>query len=210
MFLYIEMYKYEAANCPTWQNKFAWGYRIVSYPGKSRKLLVWLAVNIPYPLFMHLAPCPSLLMTSSERGLNTFASISCKNTRRNIPDERKFPQPEAEISIIYIRLLFQVLYMLNIMLCITFSDNATPDQMNDFLDEINLMKAVGSHKNIVSLIGCCTCIKFSPNFLVVEFASEGDLLSYLRERRKKVKAAAVLSVIDRNHAYAYPGIVLTD
>ena len=59
--------------------------------------------------------------------------------------------------------------------------------MNDFLDEINLMKAVGSHKNIVSLIGCC--IKSSPNFLLVEFASQGDLLSYLRAGRKKVKAA---------------------
>ena len=66
------------------------------------------------------------------------------------------------------------------------SDNATPDQMNDFIEEITLMKAVGSHKNIVSLIGCCT--KSTPNFLIVEFAAKGDLLSYLRERRKKVKA----------------------
>ena len=66
------------------------------------------------------------------------------------------------------------------------SENATPDQLNDFLEEITLMKAVGSHKNIVSLIGCCT--KSSPNFLIVEHAAKGDLLSYLRERRKKVKA----------------------
>ncbi|KAL9980672.1 hypothetical protein ACROYT_G009285 [Oculina patagonica] len=64
-------------------------------------------------------------------------------------------------------------------------ENATPDQKKDFLDEINLMKVVGSHKNIVSLIGCC--IKSSPNFLIVEFASHGDLLCYLRARRKKIK-----------------------
>ncbi|KAL9980673.1 hypothetical protein ACROYT_G009286 [Oculina patagonica] len=62
-------------------------------------------------------------------------------------------------------------------------ENATSDQKKDFLDEINLMKVVGSHKNIVSLIGCC--IKSSPNFLIVEFASHGDLLCYLRARRKK-------------------------
>jgi len=69
---------------------------------------------------------------------------------------------------------------------LNLSDNATPDQMSDFLEEITLMKAVGSHKNIVSLIGCCT--KSTPNFLIVEFAAKGDLLSYLRERRKKVSA----------------------
>ncbi|XP_078362132.1 uncharacterized protein LOC144646418 [Oculina patagonica] len=71
-------------------------------------------------------------------------------------------------------------------------EDATPDQKKDFLDEINLMKTVGSHKNIVSLIGCC--IKSSPNFLIVEFASQGDLLSYLRARRKKIKDTKVAYV----------------
>ncbi|KAL9964324.1 hypothetical protein ACROYT_G027952 [Oculina patagonica] len=71
-------------------------------------------------------------------------------------------------------------------------ENATPDQKNDFLDEINLMKAVGSHKNIVSLIACC--IKSTPNFLIVEFASQGDLLSYMRARRKKIKDIKVAYV----------------
>ena len=51
------------------------------------------------------------------------------------------------------------------------------------------MKAVGFHNNIVSLIGCCTIS--SPCFLIVEFASNGDLLSYLRQYRKKVFKTAV-------------------
>ena len=69
------------------------------------------------------------------------------------------------------------------------SENATPDQKKDFLDEISLMKAAGKHKNIVSLIGCCT--KSSPNFLIVELASQGDLLSYLREQRKNVRVSSL-------------------
>jgi len=70
-----------------------------------------------------------------------------------------------------------------------FSDDPSPEQKSDFLDEIKLMKALGTHKNIVSLIGCCT--KSAPNFLVVEFAANGDLLSYLRERRKTVKSCSI-------------------
>ena len=64
------------------------------------------------------------------------------------------------------------------------------------------MKAIGSHKNIVSLIGCCTTS--TPNFLIVEFASNGDLLSFLRKRRTKVgvqaytKLGKVGTKFDRN------------
>ncbi|XP_073250033.1 uncharacterized protein [Porites lutea] len=59
-----------------------------------------------------------------------------------------------------------------------------PDESvrQDFLDEIQLMKAVGSHKNIVSMVGCCTLEE--PMFLLVEYAPYGDLLHYLRKHRK--------------------------
>ena len=73
---------------------------------------------------------------------------------------------------------------------LNLSDDPSPEQKRDFLDEIKLMKVVGSHKNIVSLIGCCT--KSTQNFLIVEFAAKGDLLSYLRERRKKVQVVAYM------------------
>ena len=61
-----------------------------------------------------------------------------------------------------------------------------PDESvrQEFLDEIQLMKAVGSHKNIVSMVGCYTVEE--PMFLLVEYAPYGDLLHYLRNDSKKV------------------------
>ena len=56
--------------------------------------------------------------------------------------------------------------------------------MFDFKEEINVMKMIGYHKNIVNLIGCSTVQQ--PNCLVVEFMEGGDLLRYLRERRRNV------------------------
>ena len=71
------------------------------------------------------------------------------------------------------------------MLSISFSDMADGDQRREFLEEIQLMKAVGSHKNIVNMLGCCTVEE--PMFLLVEYIPYGDLLHYLRKRRGKVK-----------------------
>ena len=56
--------------------------------------------------------------------------------------------------------------------------------MQEFLQEILLMKQIGYHLNILNLLACCTTA--NPMFLVVEFAKNGDLLQYLRERREQV------------------------
>ena len=63
-------------------------------------------------------------------------------------------------------------------------DGATEEQMREFLEEILLMKQIGYHLNILNLLACCTLT--NPMFLVVEFAKNGDLLHYLRERREQV------------------------
>ena len=65
---------------------------------------------------------------------------------------------------------------------------ADNEQTREFLEEMQLMKAVGCHKNIVNMIGCCTVAE--PMFLVVEFVPYGDLLHYLRKRRGKVSSPA--------------------
>lgn len=59
------------------------------------------------------------------------------------------------------------------------------DQRRDFLEEIKLMKDVGSHRNIVNILGCCTIQE--PMFLLLEYVPYGSLLKYLRKHRGKMK-----------------------
>jgi len=65
------------------------------------------------------------------------------------------------------------------------ADGATDEQTQEFLEEIQLMKQIGYHLNILNLLACCTMT--NPMFLVVEFAKNGDLLHYLRKRREQVR-----------------------
>lgn len=67
---------------------------------------------------------------------------------------------------------------------------ADSDQRREFLTEIELMKNMGSHKNIVNMLGCCTAQE--PMFLLVEYIPHGDLLHYLRKRRTKVESNTCL------------------
>ena len=39
---------------------------------------------------------------------------------------------------------------------ICYSENSTEAELVDLLSEMNMMKNIGKHKNIVNLIGCCT------------------------------------------------------
>ncbi|XP_078349463.1 uncharacterized protein LOC144634385 [Oculina patagonica] len=63
-------------------------------------------------------------------------------------------------------------------------EEADDEQKKEFLKEIQLMKKVGSHRNIVNMLGCCTSVE--PMYLVVEYLANGDLLNYLRKRRNQV------------------------
>ena len=52
---------------------------------------------------------------------------------------------------------------------------------DEFLDEINLMKRVGRHQHIVSMVACIT--RSLPLCLIVEYCCHGDLLNYLARGR---------------------------
>lgn len=59
--------------------------------------------------------------------------------------------------------------------------DATENELADLLSEMDTMKEIGRHKNIINLMGACT--QDGPLFVVVEFAPHGNLRQFLRERR---------------------------
>lgn len=68
--------------------------------------------------------------------------------------------------------------------------NGTSEE-EDFFKEMELMKSLGRHKHIMSLVGVCTID--DPILLVIEFAELGDLKNYLRSKRPTEKRPALLS-----------------
>ena len=83
----------------------------------------------------------------------------------------------------------------------SFVGMADGDQRREFLQEIQLMKTVGSHKNIVNMLGCCTVQE--PMFLLVEYVPYGDLLHYLRKRRTKVESNTCPLNTLKGHCHEY-------
>ena len=63
-------------------------------------------------------------------------------------------------------------------------DTTDEEARGQFLEEIEIMKAIGSHKNIVSMLGCW--VHSDPIFLMLEYVPYGDLQHWLRNKRTQV------------------------
>ncbi|CAH1176852.1 unnamed protein product [Phaedon cochleariae] len=63
----------------------------------------------------------------------------------------------------------------------TLKENANEKEKSDLLTELQVMKMLEPHANVVRLLGCCT--EKEPIFLVMEYVSMGKLQSYLRSSR---------------------------
>ncbi|XP_068608761.1 fibroblast growth factor receptor 1b [Brachionichthys hirsutus] len=59
--------------------------------------------------------------------------------------------------------------------------DATEKDLSDLISEMEMMKTIGKHKNIINLLGACT--QEGPLYVLVEYASQGNLREYLRARR---------------------------
>lgn len=60
-------------------------------------------------------------------------------------------------------------------------DGHTDTEMMDLVSEMEMMKMIGKHVNIINLLGCCT--QDGPLYVLVEFALHGNLRDFLRQHR---------------------------
>ncbi|CAK1546228.1 unnamed protein product [Leptosia nina] len=63
----------------------------------------------------------------------------------------------------------------------TLKGNASEKEKTDLLQELAVMKSLGTHPNVVRLVGCCT--EKEPTLVIMEFVSLGKLQQYLRDSR---------------------------
>jgi len=67
-----------------------------------------------------------------------------------------------------------------------YTDDASDADKGDFLKEIRLMKKVSTGNNpyVINMVGCC--MTQEPLALILDFAPNGDLLTFLRTHKKEV------------------------
>lgn len=64
---------------------------------------------------------------------------------------------------------------------IWFSEGHTDAEMMALVSEMEMMKMIGKHVNIINLLGCCT--QDGPLYVIVEYAPNGNLREFLRNHR---------------------------
>ncbi|RWS16017.1 tyrosine kinase receptor Cad96Ca-like protein [Dinothrombium tinctorium] len=65
----------------------------------------------------------------------------------------------------------------------TLKENASEKEKKDLQTEIEIMKILDPHPNVVTLLGCCT--EREPIFLIMDYIPYGKLQTYLRESRSE-------------------------
>jgi len=65
----------------------------------------------------------------------------------------------------------------------TVKENSAQKEVDDLIQEMKIMQEIGSHPNVVTILGVCT--EQEPYLLVMEYVMYGKLLTHLREHRMK-------------------------
>lgn len=63
----------------------------------------------------------------------------------------------------------------------TLKENAIESEKKDLMSELQVMKSLEPHVNVVRLIGCCT--EKDPVFVIIEYVALGKLQTFLRNSR---------------------------
>uniref|UniRef100_T1JR21 receptor protein-tyrosine kinase n=1 Tax=Tetranychus urticae TaxID=32264 RepID=T1JR21_TETUR len=61
------------------------------------------------------------------------------------------------------------------------NDPSNDSKRTDLVSEMEVMKRIGKHLNIVNLIGCCT--RNGPLYVIMEYATSGNLRDFLQSHR---------------------------
>lgn len=77
--------------------------------------------------------------------------------------------------------------------------NHTEKEKRDLMSELQIMKLLDPHPNIVSLLGCCS--DKDPVYLIMEFVPHGKLLTYLRDSRSRASFGCLTSQDLTSFAY---------
>jgi hypothetical protein len=66
----------------------------------------------------------------------------------------------------------------------TLKESASEKERKDLIAELNVMKMLDPHPNVVRLLGCCTLgTEKEPTFVIMEYVAKGKLQEFLRKSR---------------------------
>ncbi|KAB0801376.1 hypothetical protein PPYR_05730 [Photinus pyralis] len=71
----------------------------------------------------------------------------------------------------------------------------TDNEMMDLVSEMEMMKMIGKHINIINLLGCCT--QNGPLYVVVEYAPHGNLRDFLRQHRSSSGYEPAIGIVEK-------------
>ncbi|XP_034972199.2 receptor-type tyrosine-protein kinase FLT3 isoform X1 [Zootoca vivipara] len=78
-------------------------------------------------------------------------------------------------------------------------DKYSSSEKDALMTELKMMTRIGSHENIVNLLGACTIS--GPVYLIFEYCCYGDLLNYLRSKRDRFHKT--LTDVFRQHNFSF-------
>ncbi|KAK9890465.1 hypothetical protein WA026_010548 [Henosepilachna vigintioctopunctata] len=71
----------------------------------------------------------------------------------------------------------------------------TDNEMMDLVSEMEMMKMIGKHINIINLLGSCT--QNGPLYVIVEYAPHGNLRDFLRQHRPSSAYEPAIGMVEK-------------